>query len=369
MKPKLKKYARYGLGLALIGVIAVASNRCSHPKKNDTTVSVNVATVVLGHVTPQIDTIGTAVAYHETDIKSQVTGQLKQIAVKAGQLVQPNQVLFVIDPAPFQASLAQAEATLHKDQALAAFSLQQLNRYSRLTEKGYVSKDFYSQVLANAKTAKAAVEADQAQVRNAQLALDHCTITAPIQGRLGNIVVNVGDVISADGDTALVSIKQFSPIEVQFTLPAKEVALVKQTFSQQPSPVSATSSDDPHLQAQGRIDFIDNGIDANTSTITLKALFDNSHADIWPGQLLQIHLTAPTQGQVLTIPNEAIQQNQQGGFYVYTVGHDHRAHLKAVTLGASTDQVTAIVSGLQLNEQVVTQGQFRLTDGTPVTIV
>lgn len=330
-------------------------------------IAVSVASATQGDLTPQIDTIGTAVALHQVDIKSQVSGQLAQIPVKSGQVVSAGDTLFIIDQAPFKAALDQALAIQAKDHATAGFASQQLNRYSTLAENGYVSKDFFAQVLANAKSAKAALNADSALVETAKLQLDHCTINAPINGRLGDIVPNVGDLISANATTSMVSIKQFQPIHVQFSLASKDVSLVWQALHNQNIQVSATSSDDSNLHARGTIDFVDNQIDATTGSIIMKARFLNEDSAIWPGQLVQIRINGHPQKNVILIPTEAIAENQQGDFYVYSIDQKHRAHLKTVRLGASVNNQTAILAGISKGELIVTQGQFRLNDGALVS--
>lgn len=335
---------------------------------NDSAIAVTTVKARLGDLTPHIDSIGTATAYNETQIQSQVSGQIKAIPVNPGQTVQQGDVLLIIDPAPFQAALDQSMALTNKDLANRAFALQQLERYRALVQSGYVSKDFFAQVLAAAKTAKAAVIADQATVATARLNLSHCTIAAPISGRLGDIGPNVGDLVTANASPSLTSIKQLSPIEVQFSLPAKQMPLIRRALNDPHTQIIATSPDDPKLHAIGVIDFIDNQIDVNTGSIILKAMFSNEATDIWPGQLLQIQVKTPTERQVVLIPNEAIRQNQQGGFYVYRISPDHIAHLTLVTTGATVDGTT-VVKGLQAGDAVVTQGQFRLNNGSRVKSV
>lgn len=360
---------RYAAGVVIIAIIGLTWWCMHNPvQSNDSAIAVTAVKARLGDLTPQVDSIGTATACNETQIQSQVSGQLKAIPVNPGQTVKPGDTLFIIDPAPFQTTLDQAIAIANKDAATRTFALQQLERYRDLVQSGYVSKDFFAQVLAAAKTAKAAVVADQAAVASAQLNLAHCTITAPIGGRLGDIAPNVGDLISASATTSMTSIKQFSPIEVQFSLPAKQMPLIQQALRDPQTQIIATSTDDPRLHAFGTIDFIDNQIDVNTGSIIMKAKFNNDTAAIWPGQLLQIQVKAPTERQVVLIPNEAIRQNQQGGFYVYRIVADHTASLTPVKPGATVNGIT-VIQGLQAGDQVVTQGQFRLDDGSLVKSV
>lgn len=365
-----KNNKRYVAAIVIIAVVSLTGWSLHSPKKaHDSAIAVTVVNARLGDLTPQVESIGTAVADNETQIQSQVSGQLTAILVNAGQTVKQGDTLFIIDPAPFQAALDQATALTNKDLATQTFALQQLERYRSLVQSGYVSKDFFAQVLAAAKTAKAAVVADQAAVATARINLEHCTITAPISGRLGDIAPNVGDLINSSATTSMTSIKQMSPIEVQFSLPAKQIPLVRHVFNNPHTQIIATSSDDPQLHASGTLDFVDNQIDVNTGSIIMKAKFNNEPAVIWPGQLLNIHVQAPTERQVILIPNEAIRQNQQGGFYVYRINADHKAHRVPVITGATVDGITAIIQGLHAGDTIVTQGQFRLDDGSAVTSV
>ena len=363
-----KNNKKIALILSLALLIAAGLYFTKQKKSAPSSVAVSVTTATLGDLTPQITTMGSAVASNQVEIKSQVTGQLDKILVKSGQTVELGDTLFVIDQAPFQASLNQARAIQNKDQATEHFTVQQLERYSHLAQQGYVSKDFFAQVLANAKTAKAAVIADNASVVSAELQLAHCTIKAPIQGRLGDIIPYKGDLISSNATTNLVSIKQFTPIDVQFSLPAKEMAIVKRALNNPDIQVLASSMDDPNLHVKGTIHFIDNQIDPATGSIIMKARFANSDAAIWPGESLQIKVNGQRLTQVILIPSEAINENQNGGFYVYTVDAKQRAHLKSIDVGSSANDLTAVLHGLSVGDKVVTIGQFRLSDGALVNI-
>ncbi len=338
-----------------------------HKPHVDTAIAVTVVAATAGNLTPEIHTIGTAVAMQTVAIKSQVAGQLAQIRVKSGQNVTLGEVLFIINPASFQATLDQATALLNKDQALAVFALQELSRYSILAKRGFIAKEFFGQILANAKTAQATVKSDQAAVNSAQLQLAYCTIKAPITGRLGNIIPKIGDLIIANDPTPMVTINQFQPIEVQFSLPSSEIALVKHVMSHSATYVTATSEDDPSLNMSGIIDFIDNQIDPATSNIILKASFANLNAAIWPGELVQISIDDHSEKNVILIPTEAISENQQGQFYVYVIDTAQKAHLQLITVGKHLATTTSVLQGLNVGDLVVNAGQFRLTDGTLTT--
>ncbi len=340
-----------------------------HKQQAQTAIAVSINVATRGNLTPEITTIGTAVAMQTVAIKSQVAGQLAQVLVKSGQGVKAGDVLFSINPASFNAAVNQATALLNKDQALAVYALQELTRYTTLAQQGFIAKEFFSQILANAKTAQATVKADQAAVNSAALLLSYCTIKAPISGRLGNIVPKVGDLILANDPTPMVTINQFQPIEVQFSLPSTNIDLVKQALTNSAVHVSATSLDDQRLKLTGTIDFIDNQIDPATSSIILKASFANTNAAMWPGQLIQITVDGAINDHVILIPSEAIRENQQGQFYVYVIDSAQKAHLQLITVGASLDHVTAVLQGLKAGDLVVTAGQFRLTDGQLTTHV
>jgi membrane fusion protein, multidrug efflux system len=356
--------------VALILIITLIKFWPSHSKANDNVIAVTVVQAVVGNLAPQIDAIGTAQALNSTTIKSLVQGQLRDILVNPGQTVKAGDVLFRLDAAPYEALFNQAEATTKKDQATMTYAKEELKRYTKLAEQGYVSKDFFAQILANAKTAQAQFIADLAAQDKARHDLEQCTIYAPISGKLGDIAPNVGDIIGVNDTTPMVVINQLSPIEVRFSLPANQVPLIHQMLAKNPhTQITATSTDDPTLHTTGTINFIDNQIDNSTGSIILKAAFPNPDQAILPGQLLQVQLQGLAENHVLLIPNEALSQDRNNQFYVFVIDTKNKAHLRVVTIGTSVDGKTAIHTGLNAGEKVVTKGQFRLAEDTSVKII
>jgi multidrug efflux system membrane fusion protein len=354
------------LSVALCSAVGVTGCSSNPPASAPEAVPVNVAAVVQKDVPVQLRAIGNVEGYSTVTLKSHVDGQLAQINFQEGQEVHEGDLLFVIDPRPFQAALQQAEANLAKDRAEADNAQVQAERYRRLLADHFVSKDEYDQLRTQAESLDAVVKADQAAVENAKLQLQYCYIHAPITGRIGQFLVHVGNMVK-NLDTTLATINQIRPVYVDFAIPQQQLAEVRSSAAAHQLKVQAFLGADGTHTSTGELSFIDNAVDTTTGTVLLKGTFPNEDEMLWPGQFVTVALTLRTEPNALLVPNAAIQTGQQGQ-YVFVVGPDLTAQIRPVVTGMSLDDEVVVNQGLQAGEDVVIRGQVRLAAGTKVEI-
>jgi len=326
---------------------------------------VKIATVVTRAVPVQVTAIGTVQTLKTVSVKPQVGGQLARIFFTEGQDVNVGDRLVEIDPRPFQASLSQAEASLAKDQALLESAQKDEVRYRELLDRDLIARQQYDQAHANAAALAATAKADRAVVENARLQLGYTLIRAPIRGRTGAALVREGNVVTAN-QTELVVINQLTPITVVFAVPEIELAEIRKHWEQGQLKVDAAIRGQAET-ATGELTFIDNRVDPTTGTVQLKATFPNTDTRLWPGQFVNVALTLAVQPDALVVPREAVQLGQQGR-YVYVVKPDRTVEPRSVTVSREAGQEIVLAQGVVPGEQVVTEGQARLTAGTRVQI-
>ncbi len=333
----------------------------------DAVVPVLVATAVQKSVPVQIRAVGNVEAYNTVSIKSQVTGVLQQAHFKEGQDVKKGQQLFTIDPRPLEAALKQAEANLARDSAQLRNTREQLKRYAELVEKQYVSREQYDQIRTNADAAAAVVDADKAAVENAKVQLSYCYIYSPVNGRVGALLVNVGNLVRVNDGAPLVVINQINPIYVTFAVPEQHLADLKRHSAKGALTVDVNFASDEGRAERGKLDFIDNAVDRATGTVRLKAVFVNAERRLWPGQFVNVALTLTTDSDVVVIPSEAVQVGQEGQ-HVFVVKDSNRVEMRPVTLGETNAGEAVIAKGLTPGEKVVREGQFLLGPGSRVEV-
>ena len=314
----------------------------------------------------QIRTIGNAEPYNSVQIKALVGGEVEGVYFREGQDVKKGDLLFKIDPRPYEAALKQAEAALARNAAQAKNAEEQAKRYAILVEKDYVARDQYDQIRANADALAAAVEADKANVETARLQLSYCTIRSPINGRAGVVLVNAGNIIKAS-DLVMTTVNQIMPIYVTFSIPEQNLSDVKKHSALRDLRIEAILPGDETRPARGELTFIDNTVNTATGTIKLKGTFENQDRRIWPGQFVDVVMTLTTEPNRVVVPSQAIQTGQQGQ-YVYVIKPDMTAELRIVNPGRMFQNWIIIEKGVAAGEKVVTDGQLRLTPGAKVEI-
>lgn len=331
-------------------------------------VPVTAGTVTAQNVPVYLQGIGTVQAYNMVTVKTRVDGQIVKVFFKEGQEVKEGDPLFEIDPRPYQDALEQAQAAKQKDEAQLAGAKLDLERYSKLLGTGYQTRQSYDQQTALVNQLTAAIKGDQAQIDNAALNLSYADIRSPIDGRLGARLVDKGNLVHANDNTALVTITELKPIFVSFTLPQDTLDEVRQQQQREPLVVRAYSSDGNTLLSEGKLTLIDNSIDQTTGTIHLKARFDNQDERLWPGEFVSLRVILMTRPNVATVPAQTVQEGPDGN-YAYVIKPDNTVERRAVTVAAVQDGIAVITKGLSPGERVVVDGQYRLTQGARVRIL
>ena len=328
---------------------------------------VSVAPSVARDVPIYLDAIGKIVAREVVSVQPQVSGRITQIHFIDGADVKTGQVLFTIDPRPFRAQLNAAEANLA--QGKAALDLAKINfaRVESVTDPRAVSRQDYDAKKNAVAVAEAQLQQNQAAVENAQLNLDYCTIRSPINGRAGQRLVDVGNVVNANNSTLLV-IERLDPVYADFTIPENDLTAVQQNMAGGTLTTEVRLPDDSQKPREGKLTFLDNSVQEGTGTVKLRATIENRDRRFWPGRFAQIRLVLSTRKNAVLIPAEAPQMSAKGPF-VYVVKPDSTAELRPVTVGQRQGDLVVIDKGLQADERVVINGQLGVTPGAKVRVV
>jgi multidrug efflux system membrane fusion protein len=312
--------------------------------------------------------VGTVIAYNTTVVRSQIQGQLVAIPFVEGQAVKPGDLLGQIDPRPYQAQLDQVTANRDRDQAQLGNAIANLGRYTDLESKGFASTQLSDTQKAQVAQLQAAIKADEALIEQAKVQLSYTRLTSPIPGVTGVRQIDIGNIIHPTDPNGLVVVTQVEPISLIFTLPQAELPQIQAQLAKGPLSVLAYSQDDKIKIDEGRLLLVNNQIAQATGTVQLKATFENKAHQLWPGQLVNAWLHVDTRHNGLTIPASAVQQGQNGP-YVYVIAPDGTAHVRPVNVAQISEGQALIDKGLQANETVVVDGQYRLTEGSPVRVL
>ncbi|WP_243373930.1 efflux RND transporter periplasmic adaptor subunit [Geotalea sp. SG265] len=347
-------------------LLAGCSSKKEKPKGRPP-VPVAVAAVEQKTVPVTVNAIGTVEAFNSVPVKTQVNGVIAQVHFREGQDVRKGDLLFTIDPRPFNAALKQAEANLARDLAQSKNAAEQARRYAGLLQDGIVTLEQYDQLKANSEAFLATVAADRAAVDNARIQLSYCYIRSPISGRTGSFQINVGALVKANDTAALVTINQISPIYVSFTVPERQLAVIKPKAAEGRMVVQARVPNDPKEGEQGVVSFLDNSVDTATGTIRLKGTFHNGDRRLWPGQFVNVSLILGSRQNAVLAPAAAVQNAQQGQF-VFVVGTDKRIEQRPVVTSIMDNNRLVIDRGLRPGEVVVTDGIMNLTPGTRIEV-
>ena len=326
-----------------------------------------MATAAQQDVPFRLQVIGNAEAFATVAVKARVDGQIVEVGFREGQAIRQGQMLFKIDPRPFEATLKQAEANHLRDTAQRDLTRSQERRYQELLQKNFVSKEAYAQIRTNADAADAVAQASRAAVENARLQLEYCTIRSPIDGYPGKIQIQKGNLVKANDTNALVVLNQVHPIYVNFAVPEQHLSAIRALMSRGSLAVEAGAPTDDKPKASGRLMFVDNAVDMSTGTIKLRAQFPNKDAALWPGQFVAVSLKLYDQKGAIVIPTQSVQTGPEGQ-HVFVVKPDMSVEVRRITVDRTDGDHTLVSKGLSQGEQVVTRGQLRLAPGTKVEI-
>lgn len=346
---------------ALTGLAA-----CSKPARRELPPVPVLAAVAERRAVPYtIEANGTVEPLQTVAVESQVGGVLLRAGFKEGDEVRPGQVLFQVDPAPYRAALQQAQGMLARDEAQLVAANEDARRFDALVRKEYVTTQQAEQARATAASLEATVQGDSAAVQSARINLQNATIRSPIAGKAGSLLVRPGNLVRANSGTPLVTINQIHPILVRFAVPATQLDQIRRYRGKQlvvhATPAGGTTA------STGILSFIDNAVDSATGTLLLKGSFDNQDGALWPGQFVKVALELYVQPDALVVPSTAVVAGQQGS-YVFVVKPDRTTEIRDVRVARAAGDVTVLEGGLEPGEQVVTEGQLRLTAGAKVMI-
>ena len=382
-------------GVSLLALASCQKQEAKQGPMGPPVVPVSAAKATQESVPTELRVVGTVEASAIVQVKSQIAGELQRMGFTEGENVAKDQVLFEVDPRPYEETLRQAEAnverdraqigqleaTLARDAAQARFNKTDADRYTELLKAGVVSKSQTDQAITSAdvaresaratsasiESAKAALASDISAVGAARLNLTYCTIRAPLAGRTGNLLVHPGNLVKSN-DVPLVVIHRVSPIFVNFNVPEQHLAAVRRLSANRKLAVRVFPADSPDRISSGVLSVIDNTVDTATGTIHLKATFENSDGLLWPGQFVTAVLTLDTIEGATVVPSEAVQAGQQGQF-LYVVKPDKTVESRQVTVGRAFGKKLIIEKGVAPGEDVVTDGHLRLFPGAHVLLV
>lgn len=326
---------------------------------------VRVAAVEARTVPVSLEGVGNVQARSTVAIKSRVDGQLFEATVKDGQTVKTGDLLFRLDPRPFEAQLKQAEANLARDRANLDKAEADVGRFGELARKGISPQTRLEEATTSVNTLRAAVQATQAAIDLAKLNLSYTTIRSPLDGRVGSLLVAPGNMVKANDTQALLVITETQPIYVSFGLAEQHISALRERFAKGRLGVSVTTQGWQGPPAEGELFFINNAVDMTTGTIQVMARFANLDERLLPGQFVRATVELRRIENAITVPARSVQINQKG-HYVWVMQPDKVVKSVPVTLGPEHDGRMVIESGLALGEQVVTDGQLRLFPGAKV---
>jgi multidrug efflux system membrane fusion protein len=314
-----------------------------------------------------LEAVGNVEAFSSVQIKSQVSGQIIDVPVSAGREVQQGDVLFRLDPRPFDAAVAEAEAHLARNLALLDKAKQDVARYSSLLRQDVISREAFDLVSTSEKTIRADIEQGKAAVRSARLNREYSVIRAPVAGKLGDILVRLGNVIKANDERTLVVINSLRPAEVHFSVAERFLPAILSRLKEGALPVDVLPEGDDGPMIGGVLTAVNNEVDRTTGSIRLQATFSNEEDRLWPGQFVRVSLVMETLRNAVVVPEKALQEGIAGR-YVYVAvpeGDERRYRVSPVTVVAESAPggMVVITSGLAAGDSIVTEGQLGLSPG------
>ena len=327
---------------------------------------VSVVAAATEDVPLYLDAIGKIVAREVVSIQPQVSGRITQIHFDDGADVKTGQVLFTIDPRPFQAQLNAAEANLAQGQAALSLAKINFDRVASVTDQRAVSRQDYDAKKNAVEVADAQVKQNQAAIETARLNLEYCTIRSPINGRAGQRLVDLGNVVTANSSSLLV-IQRLDPIYADFTIPENDLTAVQRNMARGTLKTEVRLPDEPDKPREGKLTFLDSSVQEGTGTVKLRATIANNDRRFWPGRFANVRLILDIQQRAVLVPADAPQMSAKGPF-VYVVKQDSTAELRPVTVGQRQGDLVVINKGVKAGEQVVTAGQLGVTPGGKVRV-
>jgi len=317
-------------------------------------------------VSKYVDAIGHLTAFNAVEIKSQVEGELVKIHYTQGKDVKEGDLLVTIDPRPYEAALAKAEAQLAEDLASLNFAKDKVERYKTLVKQNYVSQLDFDQYVTNMEVYEAQIMKDQALIEEAKINLGYCYIRAPFSGQCGKQLIDEGNLITNDGRT-LLTINQLNPIYIDFTVSERDLYLIQKYQKKEDLKVQVILPDHPEEKLYGDLIVINNQVDEKIGMVMLRGEIANPETILWPGKFIRVKLHLYNQPNTVLVPVSAVNNGQKGK-YVYTVNPQNQATYQAVELGEIFDDWVEVKKGVNEGDTVIVQGQINLRPGSQVVI-
>jgi membrane fusion protein, multidrug efflux system len=351
--------------LAAIAGLTLFAACAKHDPPPQPPVPVAVGTAERRDVPYELTATGTVEPIQTVAVQAQVSGPIMKVSFREGQDVRKGQILFQLDPRPFQAALAQAEGLLQRDRAQATNAEEEAKRYASLAEKEYVTAQQYDEARTTAAANNATRAASQAAVDQARLNLQYATIRAPIAGRTGSLRVREGNLVRASDTAPLVTINQIEPILVRFAVPAGNLPAIQRYRAGGIAVIAQPGNGGS--ASEGTLTFVDNAVDTSTGTILLKGSFANTGGALWPGEFVNVRLRLYVDKGALVVPAPAVVSGPQGSL-VFAIQADSTAATKPVKVLRSAGDIVIVSGDIKPGDRVVTDGQLRLRQGSKVQI-
>ena len=352
------------LAACMLGACSDKSGAQANAKKAAPAVPVLTGQVVEKSMPLRLHAIGNVETVASVAVKSRVDGQITATPLHDGQDIAKGDLLFQLDPKPYQSQLEQAQANLAHDQAQLDYLRGQEKRYLDLLKQNFVSQEGYAQVAANFRGAQASVIADEAAVEHARIDLGYTTIRSPINGRAGKLMLSEGNMVKANDTVAMVVINQIAPIYVGVAVPEQYLNEIRSR--QKKAPLRMEVELEKGKTIGGKLAFVDNSVDVSTGTIKLRGIFSNDDRQLWPGQFVESWVTLRDEEKALVLPTQALQTGPSGQ-YVYVVKADSSVELRTVQVARTEGAETVLAGGLKPGETVVVDGASRILPGSKVS--
>jgi multidrug efflux system membrane fusion protein len=330
--------------------------------------TVRAAQAVVKPMPVLIEAVGTVEPEHSVQIRAQVSGVLKAVQFKEGDKVKAGQVLFLIDPATYQAQYNQALAQLARDRAQLENARAQQQRLEPLLKREFITRQEYDVAVTSAKSLEATVQADQAAAEQLRIQLSYARITAPISGRTGALAVKPGNLVQAAGSGApLVTINTMDPILVSFSIPERQLEDVRRFQNDKQMRIEILPDRNAPPVAEGKLVFVDNTVTAQTGTVLLKTRVTNANEVIWPGQFVNVRIVLTIEAEAVVVPEAAVQPGQDGSF-VYLIDENSKVKVQPVVVSRQLAGDVVIASGIKAGDRVITEIPQALTPGATVQL-
>ena len=350
----------------IFSLVACSDSKQTGPAERRAT-PVLTAKVIREDIARTLSAVGNVQPAASVAVTPQVGGQIIETRVRAGQDVHEGDILFRLDPRPFEAVVNEVKARLNKNQVLLKKAEEDMARFARLVKQDAVSREQYDQAVTDAQSQKAAVAQDESALASAMLQLEYATIKAPVSGRVGEIFVDTGNVVKANDERSLLTIKTLSPAKIGFAVPERYLPEIREYFGTRGMTVSASPEGDAKPPAKGKLTSIDNTVDIATGTIRLEATFPNEDQRLWPGQFTRITLDLAEVRGALVLPSSAVLEGISGP-YAYVVKDDLTVEARDVAVQQLGQGRLMIEKGLAEGETVVIDGPINLAPGASVTL-